>query len=144
MDDTFRRNLDVSFLFPWNNQFGSKKDLVDTADFWAVHLLAAYQAGVAVDKDPHMVGNVELEYVLGQASDTYNTGAIYMETVRELDAAAFGGKYRFWEIQSVVHEIGHQGGGLHSDGGIMIEGALINQEKFSPVTLNRFRSRAKF
>ena len=147
MDDTFYRNLDVfNDLFPWASWEGAvnnKKDLQDTADFWVVHLLAAYQAEAHLDRDPHMIGNVALDTLCGKASDTGNTGVIFLEPLRELNEN-WNWDPRVYETHTVVHEIGHQGGALHSDGGIMTEGAPINKHNFEPITLDRFRSGVTF
>ena len=47
----------------------------------------------------------------------------------------------------MVHEIGHEGGGDHDDGGLMTPGApprflqqsLGKNDKFKPITIKRFR-----
>ena len=53
----------------------------------------------------------------------------------------------------IVHEIGHQGGGEHGDGGIMEDGSPVfrsglqppkGNDKFEPVTIRRFRADASF
>jgi hypothetical protein len=48
------------------------------------------------------------------------------------------------EEHTVVHEIGHQGAGAHSDGGIMADGAPIDKNHFAPATLDRFRDETTF
>ena len=52
-----------------------------------------------------------------------------------------------------MHEIGHQGGGEHSDGGIMENGSPVirggpppakGNDEFEPITIRRFRVDASF
>jgi len=143
-DSTFYRNLSSGLLSGWTSKVSEKKDLTDAADFWVVHLLAAWQPSADKDYDPDTVdpGDPSPDIVQGEALDSDNTGAIYVEPIRELEILPFAP--RIHEEHTVVHEIGHQGGGEHGDGGIMADGAPIDQNQFAPVTLDRFRDETTF
>ena len=143
-DSTFYRNLSSGFLSGWTSKVKAKKDLEDSAEFWVVHLLAAWQGKVDKDMDPDTVapGEPEPEAVYGEALDSDNTGAIYIETIREAEIIV--PLPRIHEEHTVVHEIGHQGGGEHTDGGIMADGAPIDEDHFAPVTIKRFREESTF
>ena len=56
---------------------------------------------------------------------------------------------RFYEELTIAHEIGHQGGGEHTDLGIMVSTDMdeyleTDLEHFSPVTIRRFRQESTF
>lgn len=144
IDSTFYRNLSSGFLSGWTSKVMAKKDLTDSADFWVVHLLAAWQGEVDNDFDPDKVGPGEPgpEIVKGEALDSKNTGAIYIEPIREMEIIV--PLPRINEEHTVVHEIGHQGGGKHTDGGIMADGAPVDEDHFTPVTIKRFREEETF
>ena len=138
---SFDRNL--SGLLEWPNVVGSNKDLESADDFWVAYLLAAWQGAVSEDFDPS-TGNALA--TKGEARDLGNMGAIYVETLREDELRS--DKPRTEEEHTVVHEIGHKGGGDHADGGIMTEGSSSMfhipppsrpNDKFMPVTIRRFR-----
>ncbi|MDD5676703.1 MAG: hypothetical protein PHW60_01770 [Kiritimatiellae bacterium] len=136
-DVPFNRNLEG--VIEWPSVVGSHKDLSDAEDFWLVYLLAAYQSEVATDYDPD-TGNPQI--IKGEAQDAFNRGAIYVEPIRELENVPVYPRQE--EEHSVVHEIGHEGGGSHSDGGIMADGAPVNENQFTPLTIKTFREEQSF
>ncbi len=129
-NSTFYRNLNWGFY----SKVTEKKDLTDTPDFWVVHLLAAWQADKDEDNDPD-----SQNAVLGTAIlENNNTGAIFMEVVQEFRSTDF------LEWQTICHEIGHQGGARHADGGIMAANPSLSCMKFADETIDRFRREGSF
>jgi len=143
-DSTFYRNLSSGLFSGWLSKVTAKKDLSESAEFWLVHLLAAWQGKTDEDIDPDTAdpGEPAPEATNGEASDPDNTGAIYIETIRESEILTHFPRIN--EEHTVVHEVGHQGGGDHLDGGIMDYGAPIDEDHFSPITIKRFREESEF
>jgi len=62
-------------------------------------------------------------------------------SIRELELPS---SPRTLEEHVIVHEIGHQGGGGHSDGGIMTPGASLKFHHFAPASIKLFRRNTTF
>ncbi len=135
----FNRNLELgltSYYTDWLPTVIDKRDLNTEATFWTAYCLAAYQGPASADEDPYDHGTG----TIGQTDPSpvgLNLSAIYVETLRELETTPQ--TPRITEIHTVVHEIGHQGGGKHTDGQIMAEGAPTDKIIFAPITIRRFR-----
>jgi len=140
-DVQFDRNTDaINYYGDWRPVVVEHRDLDDTDDFWVVYLLAGWQPQTGDDNDPN-----EATSVVGQSDPGIikeNMGIIYVETLRESETLP--PTPRINEEHTVVHEIGHQGGGSHSDLGIMEEGAPIDEKQFRPKTIKRFREEDTF
>ncbi len=136
VDVPFNRNLGLT---EWSSVVDAERDLTHAEDLWTAYLLAAFQATVSEDYDPD-TGNASAIY--GEASDWQNRGSIYVEPLREVEVLPQTPKIH--EEHTVVHEIGHQGGGSHSDGGLMTAGAPIDEDAFSVPTLIKFRGGVSF
>jgi hypothetical protein len=144
-DVPFKRNLDaISYYLNWEPTVTLRRDLEDTEDLWVAYLLCAWQGSRQNDDDPDSEGDA----VTGESDPGQllvakkNFGAVYIETIREEEGLPT--TPRTGEYHTVVHEIGHQGSGAHTDGGIMGEGAHVNETQFSPVTIKRFRENRRF
>lgn len=118
------------------------RDLHDSQHYWSVHLLASWQGEVDDDLDDR----INLKAHNGQASDSHNTGFIFIETLREQEAVVAWPK--MFEEHTIVHEIGHQGGASHSDGGIMGAPMSFGEPgiggRFTGVSIKKFREGTKF
>jgi len=136
-DVPFNRNLTNSV--EWFSIVSAYRDVEPAPDRWTAYLLAAWQDDTDVDSDPSVGNNQSIN---GMAADIINVGAIYVETIREEEGIP--STPRITEEHTIVHEIGHQGGGDHSDGGIMDHGAPIGENKFKPITIKRFREEQDF
>ena len=64
--------------------------------------------------------------------DNDNAIAIFVETIQDY--------VPILETRAIAHEVGHTGGGEHSDGGLMSDG--LGSGNFTDTTLNTFRSHA--
>ncbi len=144
-DVLFKRNLVLGpfGLGSWFDAVHEKLTPPDTTeDFWKATCVAAWQGPVSTDADPDSDDPI----VFGQSDPSLlfpeNLSAIYIETIRESEA--FVPQPRIQEEHVVVHEIGHQGGGEHEDGGIMAEGAPIDENSFKDKTIKRFRLNPKY
>jgi hypothetical protein len=135
-DVPFNRNVG---LLEWSSVVDASRNLTHSEELWTAYLLAAWQGPVGEDDDPPDAFAVG---IYGEASDWNNRGTIYIETLRESERLPT--HPRIHEEHTVVHEIGHQGGGSHSDGGIMTSGAPITENKFSAETLIKFRGGVTF
>jgi hypothetical protein len=134
-DVPFKRNLAIQFAGNW-----SRQDLSDTTDFWVIYLVAAWQGLVAEDGDPH---TATYSRTYGEAFDANNRGAIYVESLRELEGGLPGVPPRYFEENTIMHEIGHIGGVRgEGDGGLMdpLIAASVSNIFFTPVTIKRFRA----
>jgi hypothetical protein len=142
----YKRNHDQSVPIVWQNFVSSYKNVPSTEDLWSAHLLAAWQPRVTgddSDRDPETTG--AQTWLMGIAQDWGNFGEVFLETNREDEI--YPAEPRTQEQHTVVHEIGHQGGGHHDDDGLMRPGAppLFPQQtwgrndKFTPVSIKRFR-----
>lgn len=131
----FERNLNNGIFYThWLDVINAAKDLVSTEDCWAVCLLACWQGPPDKDRDPDY-GASALEG--GDSNPASNAGAIYVEVVRECENRPYAPRTQ--EEHTIVHELGHQGGGEHSDGGILEDGAPAEYNNFAPITIRRFR-----
>ncbi len=144
-DVTFNRNVNEP-IEPFTLMGNIGKDLEDTENYWAVHLLASWQGDVDKDRDGGDPGGIVSN---GLSADLFNSGFIYIETIREAEISPFWPK--FLEEHVVVHEIGHQGGGDHDDEGIMGEPMDTSEVfeslqggRFWPATVKKFREGLKF
>ncbi len=140
---SFNRNMNAGFgyYFDWLPTVNHSRDLDESEDFWYSYVLAAFQPEVSQDNDPTTQGSI----TFGQTDPGIlpkNRSTIYVETLREVERLPM--TPRIHEEHTVVHEIGHQGGGSHGDGGIMAAGAPIDQNKFAPVTIDKFRDNTIF
>ena len=133
-DVPFKRNIDY-ILYPtqWEPTVSSHRTLSNTNDLWTAYCLCAWQGAYYADHDPD-----DEESDLG-LTDPFgvNQSAIYIEPIRESEGNPI--YPRISEQHTVVHEIGHQGGGKHTDEGIMAKGAPIGNDFFKPITIKRFR-----
>jgi hypothetical protein len=102
---------------------------------WTAYCLCAWQGSLGVDHDPD---DEDFEEGLTDYGPLpANQSAIYIETIRESEGLPT--TPRISEQHTLVHEIGHQGGGAHADHGLMETGAPISEDKFKPITIKRFR-----
>lgn len=137
----FVRNLPSGYnnFSAWSNAVVAHMDLAGSTNFWYTYLLACWQGGVSTDLDPDVP-----TIIAAESRETLNAGSIYVEALREEDMGSPLDKPRLNEEHSVVHEIGHHGGGSHADAGLMDDGAPSWEDRFAPVTIRRFRSEASF
>ena len=143
VDVPFKRNLDagLGYYSGWLPAVNHSRDLEESTDFWYSYVLAAFQPEVSQDNDPSTQGSL----TFGQTDPGMlpkNRSTIYVETLREVEVLPATPRIR--EEHTVVHEIGHQGGGTHGDGGIMADHAPIDQVKFAPATIDKFRNNINF
>jgi hypothetical protein len=123
------------------------KQTTGNADFWISYLQAQFQGPLQRDNDPddEVDPTTGLPARLGITPNFGDASLIYIESYRDscggTDAAA-GKRLGIREV--VVHEVGHQFTGQHTDGGIMgpyLSGTCLpSQNSFTDVTLNRIRS----
>lgn len=137
--------------------FGDFQDLTDSSTYWAHLVSFGYQPASGDDGD-HSTENV----LFGGTPEPLNIpkgySIVFVETVRELWAAGYGGlatstssqdkvnaRDAYWSFIAgdIGHEIGHAPGrqgekGDHDEEGIMGQGNIKLQE-FSSPTIKRFR-----
>jgi hypothetical protein len=107
----------------------------DDPNFWTIYLLGAYQSDVDVDGDP----NTE-RMVLGRTEELAGLGStIFAETIADwarVTGVVFGCSYP----AVAAHEIGHNFGGDHPDGGLMGFPCAAATASFSDKTLLKIRA----
>jgi len=123
------------------------KQATGTNDFWISYLQAQFQGPLQRDNDPDNEVDPTTGFLarLGITPNFGDASLIYIESYRDgcggTDAAA-GIRSGIREV--VVHEVGHQFTGQHTDGGIMgpyLSGTCLPpQNSFTDKTLNRIRS----
>jgi hypothetical protein len=132
---------DPNYYAPRHQSIGANDE-----DYWVVYLLSIFQGPLLKDFDPNQqLGFLGLCVLPGNPCG--NLSIFYVEQYREW----CGGLNPQAGVRSglqatVVHEIGHSLGGIHSDGGIMASGTqacLKNSLQFTDITLNRIRSTSK-
>jgi hypothetical protein len=142
-DVPFNRNMDggLGYYTDWLPTVNYGRDLIESADFWYAYVLAAFQPEVSADDDPDSPGSTTLG-LTDPGILPENRSAIYVEPLREFEVLPL--TPRIHEEHILVHEIGHQGGGSHADGGIMANGAPIDQDKFTPISIAKFRNNTTY
>ena len=131
--------------------------------YWMVQILSCHQGGRSTDGDPdsvyHWHGPTSYKtgdpgVTVGRTSSTSETEdnicVIYLESIRDqaaqesflVSVGLLSTAYSASEIEktTVVHEIAHVFGCMHSDGGIMQLGAEDPNLYFTPVSIDKIRN----
>lgn len=153
-------NNTLNFKLNLTPPYNLAPDLVDRSDFWAIRLVAAYQALITEDLDPNpgTVG-VDDQYITGE----YNgeEAFIFLETLRDeqrgfmqTPPTAIGNtRFMLARNANVAHEIGHapnpenanDGHADHAELGLMAVGFLEGYSApFKAHTILRFRKAQKW
>lgn len=126
-------DLEVSIGVDYDNE----QEVWSSSYFWACLIVSCYQPGTSTDMDPDGDGpgdpEEDNEITMGAVpEDNDNAIAIFVETIQDY--------VPILETRAIAHEVGHTGGGEHSDGGLMSDG--LGSGNFTDTTLNTFRSHA--
>jgi hypothetical protein len=135
----FRRNLNDT-LEDWQRQLlqGRDKTTVSTPSFWAMYLQGAFQASAVQDNDP----DGETPVTVGATpsfTDEFGT-LILVETIQ--DALRLLPQCPWLLAETTAHELGHQFGMRHREGGVMQDEEVCTTEHFyGDYSLTRIRGK---
>lgn len=172
LEDLFNPNKEIDFdlYISWTEMLLGLgwNDSIDHSSsnlYWTSFVISAYQAGGDLfdvngrdnDPDPFVDNStypsgpywVEEEYnEFLQSGWTFDSGdrdsVVFRATIVDTP------RYNYFESQVIAHEIGHSGGSIgtevshHDEGGLMREGLLESDTKFTGKTLKRFREAVKW
>ncbi len=124
-------DLEISLGVDYDNE----QDVWSSSNFWACLIVSCYQPTTSSDMDPDGNGpgdpEEDNELTMGSVpNEDDNAIAIFVEAIQDSAPAL--------EADAIAHEVGHTGGGEHSDGGLMD----LEEGNFTDTTLNTFRSHA--
>jgi hypothetical protein len=124
---------DVATNNDLSNQLNAGRDFTSSDGYWVVYLQGAFQGSVTQDLDPNF-GQTVQGFTLGLKVDG---SLIFLETLRDTEMVLniTPGQYH---QKTVVHEVGHQFGLDHPEGGIMQTGPSTPL-RFEPVSLDKLR-----
>jgi hypothetical protein len=131
----FNRNIETTQEL--TNQLNAGRDFTSSDGYWVVYLQGSFQDVTTADDDPN--SEITTGVVAGVTlSLKYDGSLIYTEAIRDVEINQQFGTNAYLR-KTVVHEVGHQFGLDHPEGGIMQQGFPVPNLNFTPVSLDKLR-----